>query len=81
MGVDAVRSGRAGFLRSADKRAGTIMRNMYTQGKGELAWGTWPNRLVLRPSLQSENETNDPLKSGPAKAGPASDPAPPNQMC
>ena len=38
------------------------------QGKGELAWDTWPNRLVLRLSLQSEN---DPLKSGPALAGPA----------
>ena len=29
---------------------------------------TWTNRLVLRLSLQSGS---DPLKSGPAKAGPA----------
>ena len=48
-----------------------ITRNAYTQDKGELVWDTWPNRLVLRLSLQSENETNDPLKSGLAKAGPA----------
>ena len=53
------------------KRAGMITRNAYTQGKGQLAWDTWPNRLVLRLSLQSANETNDSLKSGPAKAGPA----------
>ena len=32
-------------------------------GKGELAWDTWPNHLVGRPSLQSGNETNDLLKS------------------
>ena len=37
--------------RSTGKRAGTITRNAYTHGKGELAWDTWPNRLVLRPSL------------------------------
>ena len=48
-----------------------ITRNAYTQGKGELAWDTWPNCLVLRLSLQSRNEINDPLKSGPAKARPA----------
>ena len=36
---------------------------VHAQGKGELAWETWPNRLVLRLSLQSENKTNDPLKS------------------
>ena len=53
------------------KRAGTITRNAYTPGKGELAWDTWPNRVVLRRSLRSENKTNDPLKSGPALAGPA----------
>ena len=47
------------------------------QGKGELAWDTWPNRLILRLSLQSENETNDPLKSGQAKAGPAGPATPP----
>ena len=47
------------------------------QGKGELAWDTWPNRLVLRLSVQSGNETNDPLKSGPAKAGPAGPATPP----
>ena len=33
--------------------------------------------LVLRPSLQSGYETNDPLKSGPAKAGPAGPATPP----
>ena len=49
----------------------------YTQGKGELAWDSWPNRLVLRLSLQSKNETNDPLKSGPALAGPAGPATPP----
>ena len=32
----------------------------------ELVWNTWPNRLVLRRSLHSENETNNLLKSGPA---------------
>ena len=36
-----------------------------------------PNRLVLRLSLQSENESNDPLKSGPALAGPAGPATPP----
>ena len=52
---------------------------VYTQGKGEPAWETWPNRLVLRPSLQSGNEANDPPKSGPAKAGPAGPATPPRQ--
>ena len=41
------------------------MYTRLTHGKGKLAWDTWPNCLVLRLSLQSENETNDPLKSGP----------------
>ena len=54
-----------------------ITRNTYTQGKGEFAWDTWPNRLVLKLSLQSENETNDLLKSGPALAGPAGSATPP----
>ena len=54
-----------------------ITRNTYTQGKGELEWDTWPIRLVLKLSLQSENETNDPLKSGPALAGPAGLATPP----
>ena len=53
------------------------MRNTYTQCKGELAWDTWPIRLILKLSLQSENETNDPLKSGPALAGPAGPAMPP----
>ena len=53
------------------------MRNAYTLGKGELAWDTWPNHLVGRPSLQSGNETNDLLKSGPALAGPAGLATPP----
>ena len=64
------RLGHTGLLIHQQK-TGTITRNAYTQGEGELAWDTWPNRLVLRLSLQSENETYDPLKSGPAKAGPA----------
>ena len=59
--------------RSAGKRVGTITRNAYMQG----VWDTWPNRLVLRLSLQSENETNDSLKSGPALAGPAGPATPP----
>ena len=54
-----------------------ITRNTYTQGKGELEWDTWPIRLVHKLSLQSENETNDPLKSGPALAGPAGPATPP----
>ena len=58
-------------------RVGTITRNAYMQGKGELAWDTWSNRLILRLSLQSENETNDSLKSGPALAGPAGPATPP----
>ena len=53
------------------------MRNAYTQSRGELVWDTWSNRLILRLSLQSENETNDPLKSGPALAGPAGPATPP----
>ena len=61
----------------ANLRAGTITRNAYTHDKGELAWDTLLNRLILRLSLQSGNETNDPLKSGPAKAGPAGPATPP----
>ena len=53
------------------------MRNAYTQGKCQLAWDNWPNYLVLRLSLQSANETNNPLKSGLAKAGPAGPATPP----
>ena len=58
VGADAVWSGRARLLirTAAGKRAGTITRNAYTQGKGELAWDAWPNRLVLRHSLQSERD-------------------------
>ena len=61
----------------AGKRAWTITRNAYMQGKSELAWDTWTNCLVLRLSQQSGNKTNDPLKSGPAKAGPAWPATPP----
>ena len=72
MGADAV---RCRLHRAPDpsviEREQLQGRNAYTQGKGELAWDTWPNRLVLRLSLQSTVETNDPLKSGPAKVGPA----------
>ena len=74
MGADAVRSGGAGLLIPREK---IITRNTYTQGKGELVWDTWPNLLVLRLPPQSENETNDPLKSGPAMAGPAGPATPP----
>ena len=55
-------------MRRRDERAGTITRNAYTQGKDELAWDTWPNHLVLRLSLQSGDETNNPLKNDPAKS-------------
>ena len=51
------------------------------QGKGKLAWDTWPNRLVLRLSLQSGNKTNYLLKSGPDKAGPAGPAMPPLHGC
>ena len=53
------------------------MRNGYTQGEDKLAWDKWPNHLILRLSLQSGNETNNPLKSGLAKARPAGPPPPP----
>ena len=74
MGADAVRSGGAGLLIPREK---IITRNTYTQGKGELVWDTWPNLLVLRLPPQSENETNNPLKSGLAMAGPAGPATPP----
>ena len=79
MGADAVRSGRAGLLirRHAKERERLQGTHTRTQGRGELAWDTSLNRLVLRLSLQSENETNDPLKSGPALAGPAGLATPP----
>ena len=60
--------------RRRDERVEMITRNAYTQGKDELAWDAWPNRLVLR---LSGNETNNPLKSGPATAGPAGPAMPP----
>ena len=48
MGADAVWSGRAGATDppAADKRA----ENAYTQGKGELAWDTWPIVWTPDPS-------------------------------
>ena len=61
MGADAVRSGRAGLL---------IRWHKSGNDKASL-------RVVLRLSLQFEDETNDPLKSGPALAGPARPPTPP----
>ena len=36
---------------------------------------------ILRLSLQSGNETNNPLKSGPALAGPAGPATPPQITC
>ena len=61
MGADAVRSGRAGLLIRRHKSGND---NEKREHKASL-------RVVLRLSLQSEDETNDPLKSGPALAGPA----------
>ena len=53
--------------RSARKRAGKIIQETCThRAKARFAWDTWPNRLVLKVSLQ----TNHPLKSGPTKARP-----------
>ena len=43
-------------------------------GQRRVCVDTWTNRLVLRLSLQSGS---DPLKSGPAKAGPAGPATPP----
>ena len=61
MGADAVRSGRAVLL---------IRRHKSGNDKASL-------RVVLRLSLQFEDETNDPLISGPALARPAGPPTPP----
>ena len=69
MGADAVRSGRAGLLIRRHKSGND---NEKREHKASL-------RAVLRLSLQSEEETNDPLKSGPALAGPAGPPTPPLQ--
>ena len=79
MGADAVRSGHAGLLIRRQKSDRERLRELRTsrEVKSELAWNTWPNRLVLRRSLHSENETNDLLKSGPALAGPAGPATPP----
>ena len=67
MGADAVWSGRAGLLIHRHKSGND---NEKREHKASL-------RVVLRLSLQSEDETNDPLKSGPALAGPAGPPTPP----
>ena len=64
-------------LRYRQKSGNDYEKCVHAQGKGELALDTWPNRLVLRLSLQSETETNVPLKSGPALAGPAGPATPP----
>ena len=77
MGADAVRSGCARLLIHQQKSGNDYEKCVHAQGKGELAWDIWPNRLVLRLPLQSENETNVPLKSGPALAGPAGSATPP----
>ena len=54
------------------------MRNAYTQGKGELVWDTWPDHLVLRLSLQSENGPKTTCaEKWSAKAGPAGLATPP----
>ena len=67
VGADAVRSGRAGLLIRRHKSGND---NEKREHKASL-------RVVLRLSLQSEDETNDPLKSGPALARPAGPPTPP----
>ena len=79
VGADAVRSGCARLLIHRQKSGNDYENSkcVHAQGKGELAWDIWPNRLVLRLPLQSENETNVPLKSGPALAGPAGSATPP----
>ena len=64
-----------------DKRAGTIIRETHTRRARASLCGT-PGPIVsssewLRLSLQPENGTNDPLKSGPALAGPAGLATPP----
>ena len=77
VGADAVRLGCARLLIHRQKSGNDYEKCVHAQGKGELALDTWPNRLVLRLSLQSENETNVLLKSGPALAGPAGPATPP----
>ena len=71
MGADAVLSGRAGHLIRRHKSGND---NEKREHKASL-------RVVLRLSLQSEDETNDLLKSGPALAGPAGPPTPPLLKC
>ena len=71
MGADTVWLGCARLLIHRQKSGNDYEKCVHAQGKGELAWDIWPNRLVLRLLLQSENETNVSLKSGPALAGPA----------
>ena len=70
MGADAVRSGRAELLIHRHKSGND---NEKREHKASLC-------VVLRLSLQSEDETNDPLKCGPALAGPAGPPTPPLQI-
>ena len=69
MGADAVRLGLAGLCLIRRKKAGTICTR---RAKASLRGAP-----IVRMSLQSENGTNDPLKSGPAKAGPAGPATPP----
>ena len=68
MGADAVRLGRTGLLIHWQKSGNDYKKCVYA-GQRQACVDTWTNCLVLRLSLQSGNETNDPLKSGPAKAG------------
>ena len=71
MGADAVRSGRAGLLISWHESGNDNEKHKH---KASLC-------VVLRLSLQSEDETNDLLKSGLALAGPAGPPTPPLLVC
>ena len=55
-------------------RAGLLIRRHKSGNDNEKRKHKVSLRVVLRLSLQSEDETNDPLKSGPALAGPAGPP-------
>ena len=76
MGADAVRLGRTGLLIHWQKSGNDYEKCVYA-GQRRACVDTWTNHLVLRLSLQSGNETNDPLKCGSAKAGPARPVMPP----
>ena len=80
LGADAVQSGHAGLLICQQKNGNDYEKRVHA-GQRQACVGHLANRLVLRLvlrlSLQSKNETDDPLKSGPALAGPAGLATPP----